>query len=83
MSILDVILEVLLGPKMHKMRLQRQDFAWDLLQRVCEANTAKPRNWLKTMVYAGFWTPNPTKNVKVVKKRAHQNPDTSAVVHKK
>ena len=49
MSILDVILKVLLGQKMHKMRLQRPDSRWDVLKFVCEAKNAKTINWLKTM----------------------------------
>ena len=83
MSILDVILEVLLGPKMHKMMLQRQDFAWDLLQRVCEAKTAKIQKLAQNHGLLRFLDTEPHEKRKSCKKRAHQNPDTSAVVHKK
>ena len=37
------------GTKMHAVRLQMPDSRGDLLKRVCEAKTAKSRNWFKTM----------------------------------
>ena len=66
MSILDVILEVVLEQKMHKMRRQRPDSRWDLLKHVYEAKTTKTQKLAQNHAFSkdsGHRAPRKTKKL--------------------